>query len=192
MYHDHGSSNLFTCTTTSKVILPCDRPLNVKDVQNTLKFLFDSLDKKEERWQKMNSTWDIDNIQITHLEHEYGLLPSAYRVIVKFHAIDKPYCVLLKVRNSEVFKANETKANDSIESQHFFMPFIQLHEREVQFYNEIAPWVSIPIPMVYYSQIWDMTSNKEGIIVQEDLVREAVKQDVYNGLTAEQLGYVPA
>uniref|UniRef100_A0A0M3ILU4 CHK domain-containing protein n=1 Tax=Ascaris lumbricoides TaxID=6252 RepID=A0A0M3ILU4_ASCLU len=35
-----------------------------------------------------------------------------------------------------------------------------------------------------------MTSNKEGIIVQEDLVREAVKQDVYNGLTAEQVGSV--
>uniref|UniRef100_A0A915BTQ7 CHK kinase-like domain-containing protein n=1 Tax=Parascaris univalens TaxID=6257 RepID=A0A915BTQ7_PARUN len=131
--------------------------------------------------------YQLHEIEIKHLKNENGLLPNGYRVIVKFHSIDKPYCVLLKVRNSEIIKVNETKENDSIESQEFFKPFIQLHEREVKFYNEIAPWVSLPIPMVYYSQIWDISDGKEGIIVQEDLIREAVKQDVYNGLTIEQV-----
>uniref|UniRef100_A0A183U4M5 VASt domain-containing protein n=1 Tax=Toxocara canis TaxID=6265 RepID=A0A183U4M5_TOXCA len=43
---------------------------------------------------------------------------------------------------------------------------------------------------VYYTQLWDLNSNQEGIIVQEDLIREAVVQNVYNGLTTEQFQFV--
>ncbi|VDM49868.1 unnamed protein product [Toxocara canis] len=98
MYCDLGTSSKFMCAAGTKVELPCDKPLNIKNIRKALAFIFDSLNKKEERWREMCTSWDIENVQITHLEHENGLLPTAYRVLVRFHAVDKPYSVLVKVQ----------------------------------------------------------------------------------------------
>ncbi|KHN77809.1 putative oxidoreductase dhs-27 [Toxocara canis] len=190
MYCDLGTSSKFMCAAGTKVELPCDKPLNIKNIRKALAFIFDSLNKKEERWREMCTSWDIENVQITHLEHENGLLPTAYRVLVRFHAVDKPYSVLVKVRNPEVFRAEGVEENEVARNCNYLEKYVKLHEREVKFNNEIAPSASISVPAVYYTQLWDLNSNQEGIIVQEDLIREAVVQNVYNGLTTEQVGSV--
>uniref|UniRef100_A0A914Z1D9 CHK kinase-like domain-containing protein n=1 Tax=Panagrolaimus superbus TaxID=310955 RepID=A0A914Z1D9_9BILA len=145
----------------------------IGDYSFTFKWLLDSLNENDEKFQKFHKNREIEKITFSDISDGQGYFSAVLRFIITFTdsskaPSDDAYTTVLKIPGTVSFKKANSKSGGNNEVFEAVANVASIHQHECIFYNQIAPILEIPLPKVYKTVEIDL-QNLEGCIHMEDL-----------------------